>query len=438
MNKKSIPGWTITINEVSNGVFRVTLTNTDGHKVEITDTAIDEVIERAVSDAFEIEKQISKNWNLFLYDLAIQELRYIDIKTSQYTDNEFGSWLIERRHKRLVYEGRDSELTFQTNLGGYWESEPKTTKDNLGYSNFVEQINKLANRYKYSLKKVEKYCPYDVTVRFEKVSDIFEYTIDFSHYHPKTKECIKPECIRSGRCIKPERCIKLERHVNILENKFPNFNSHKGNLFFIITNYLDYVHSDNNMSLLSDHILYEEFKRMHFLQELLESDDNKLKNYEITIANINDSPLASDFIIKSDPTLNRLLIKSILKSYKIYFKNNMDFRYYNSSLPTLINRKRNISAKGLREIKDELKIDYSLLNKLKRNQEKEIVEILYEYIINETDLGPKDNEQIPGGIAILIYSLLLIFNAIDKPQPDNKRSQYIINTYKHNKNKHYK
>ena len=44
MNKKSIPGWTINIDEISNGVFKVTLTDGYEQKAEILDNATDEKI----------------------------------------------------------------------------------------------------------------------------------------------------------------------------------------------------------------------------------------------------------------------------------------------------------------------------------------------------------------------------------------------------------
>jgi DNA mismatch repair ATPase MutS len=143
MNKKSIPGWTINIDEISNGVFKVTLTDGYGRKAEIIDNATDETIERAIGDAFDIEKQISQNWNLFLYNLAVQKLSEKDIKTKEYNDKVFGSWYIEVQYKRLVYDGKDSWLIFQTKTKGVWTDLDTIKKDELKYSNFVRQINQL-------------------------------------------------------------------------------------------------------------------------------------------------------------------------------------------------------------------------------------------------------------------------------------------------------
>jgi len=143
MNKKSIPGWTINIDEISNGVFKVTLTDTFGRKAELVDNATDETIERAVGNAFDIEKQISKNWNLFLYDFSIQKLGDTDIQSKEYNDKAFGSWLIEKQDKRLVYNGKDSWLIFQTKTKGGWTDIDIIKKDELKYSNFVRQINRL-------------------------------------------------------------------------------------------------------------------------------------------------------------------------------------------------------------------------------------------------------------------------------------------------------
>jgi hypothetical protein len=151
MYKKSIPGWTINIDEISNGVFKVTLTDGYGRKAEIIDNAIDETIERAIGDAFDIEKQISQNWNLFLYDLAVQKLSDIDIKNKEYNDKAFGSWFIEIRDNRLVYDGKDFWLIFQTKTKGNWTDLDTIKNEDLKYSNFVRQINRLTENTKHNI-----------------------------------------------------------------------------------------------------------------------------------------------------------------------------------------------------------------------------------------------------------------------------------------------
>lgn len=146
MNKKSIPGWTINIDEISNGVFKVTLTDAYGRKAEIIDNATDETIEKAIGDAFDIEKQISKNWNLFLYDLAVQKLEDNEIENKEFNDKVFGSWYIERQDKRLVYDGKESWLIFQKKSKGEWADIETIKKDDLKYSNFVGQINNIIEK----------------------------------------------------------------------------------------------------------------------------------------------------------------------------------------------------------------------------------------------------------------------------------------------------
>ncbi len=143
MNKKSIPGWTISIDEISNGVFKVALADGYGRKAEIINNATNETIENAIGDAFDIEKQISLNWNLFLYDLTVQKLSEKVINNKEYNDKVFGSWFIERQDKRLVYDGKESWLIFQIKTKGDWTDIETIKKDELKYSNFVTQINRL-------------------------------------------------------------------------------------------------------------------------------------------------------------------------------------------------------------------------------------------------------------------------------------------------------
>lgn len=143
MNKNSIPGWTTKIDEISNGVFKVTLTDSYGRKAEIIDNATDETVERAISDAFDIEKQISQNWNLFLYELAMQKLIKTEFKHTEFNENAFCSWFIEARDKRLLYDGKESLLIFQTKSKNDWNDLRIIKQDEIRYSNFVEQINSL-------------------------------------------------------------------------------------------------------------------------------------------------------------------------------------------------------------------------------------------------------------------------------------------------------
>jgi len=140
---KSIPGWTTNIEEISNGVFRVILTDEYGRKAEVIDNASDETIERAISDAFDIEKQISKNWNLFLFNLCIAAINNKNIVNKEYNDKAFGSWYIESEENRLIYDGKDNGLIFQTKIGGDWTDKIVITKDGLKYLNFVEQIRNI-------------------------------------------------------------------------------------------------------------------------------------------------------------------------------------------------------------------------------------------------------------------------------------------------------
>ena len=143
---KPIPGWTSNIEEISNGVFKVTLTDEYGRKTEVIDNATEETIERAISDAFDIEKQISKNWNLFLFNLCIEKLSTENIVNKEYNDNAFGSWFVESTKKRLVYDGKDRWLILQTKNYKSWIDKIITTKEELRYLSFLEQIKILESQ----------------------------------------------------------------------------------------------------------------------------------------------------------------------------------------------------------------------------------------------------------------------------------------------------
>lgn len=150
MSKNSIPGWQTHIDEILNGVFKVIVTDANGRKAEIIDNATDETIERAVGYAFDIEKQISLNWNLFLYELAIKRLSAISFVKKEYDNKAFGSWLIEKYDKRLIYDGKESYLIIQIRVNDEWEELESINKSNLKYMNFIKLIKQM---YKDRLDK---------------------------------------------------------------------------------------------------------------------------------------------------------------------------------------------------------------------------------------------------------------------------------------------
>ena len=120
MNTKSLPGWTTKIDEISNGVFRVTLTDKFGRKAEVVDNATDETIDKTLSYAFDIERKVSSNWNKFLFDFCLLRLKDKKITKQSYNDKDFGSWLIEVADKRLLYLGKESWLVSQTQSDNKW------------------------------------------------------------------------------------------------------------------------------------------------------------------------------------------------------------------------------------------------------------------------------------------------------------------------------
>lgn len=143
MNSNSIPGWTIKIEEIVYGIFKVTLTDAYGRKAEIIDQAIDETVERAKSAAFDIEKQISSNWNLFLYNLCLQKLSGVEIGRAEFEEKTFGSWVVEINNKRLIFDGKDSWLILQTKSNYDWMDTAIIKNNELNYFNFLNQINSL-------------------------------------------------------------------------------------------------------------------------------------------------------------------------------------------------------------------------------------------------------------------------------------------------------
>ncbi|WP_419803433.1 hypothetical protein [Mucilaginibacter sp.] len=138
---KSLPGWTTEIEEISSGVFKVTLIDSFGHNAELIGKATDDTIKKAYAHAFEIEKHVSKNWNKFLYDFCISELHDSNITAQDYNDKVFGSWLVEVGNNRLVYMGKDRWLVGQLRKDNEWFDKTILNKDELTFPIFLAVIN---------------------------------------------------------------------------------------------------------------------------------------------------------------------------------------------------------------------------------------------------------------------------------------------------------
>lgn len=135
--KNNIPGWTISIDEISNGVFKVTLTDNFGRKAEIVDVDAETTIDKAKDYVFDIEMKISKKWNKFLFDFCVMNIGDTNILSKRYDESDFSSWFVELADKRFVYDGRDFILTKQTMKDGAWADSRAIKNDDITYSNFL-------------------------------------------------------------------------------------------------------------------------------------------------------------------------------------------------------------------------------------------------------------------------------------------------------------
>ncbi|HXH99170.1 MAG TPA: hypothetical protein VNI52_02795 [Sphingobacteriaceae bacterium] len=143
----SLPGWSTKIDEVSNGVFNVVLTDQFGRKAEVTDNATNETIEKAINNAFEIERQVSRNWNKFLYDLCLLNIPHEEVILAEYNDQAFGSWVLELENKRIVFDGKDFELILQAKADQDWKDLIIIEKSNLTYLKISELIEAMTKKH---------------------------------------------------------------------------------------------------------------------------------------------------------------------------------------------------------------------------------------------------------------------------------------------------
>lgn len=134
-----LPGWTLEFEEVSNNVYKVTLTDNFGRQSSTTDTDLKKAIETCEGYAFEIERQISKKWTKFLFDACILKLGDRKIIEQQYHEKSFGSWYILLEN-RILLDNRDDIFCIQVYNETGWINTQTITLRDLTYENFVGMI----------------------------------------------------------------------------------------------------------------------------------------------------------------------------------------------------------------------------------------------------------------------------------------------------------
>jgi hypothetical protein len=137
-----LPGWTLRYNEVSNNVWEVLLIDSKGREAGTKDTDLERAVSVCEQYAFDIEKQISGDFNKFLFDTCKMRLAEKPIAKALYHFEAFGSWVIQINEGRLVFDGKDYLLTHQIEIDGEWENKQelklaeldmKQLKDFIGY-----------------------------------------------------------------------------------------------------------------------------------------------------------------------------------------------------------------------------------------------------------------------------------------------------------------
>ena len=144
-NSELVDNWTLHFEEVSNNVYQVELTDKFGRKSGTTDHDLDRAIETCISYAFDIEKQLGNSLNKFIYDTFKYFLTDQKILVDNYSDKDFGSWIIENNRKRIILDGKDFLLSLQSQVEtDNWKDNFSTNISDLTF----KQINEVKNRFK--------------------------------------------------------------------------------------------------------------------------------------------------------------------------------------------------------------------------------------------------------------------------------------------------
>jgi hypothetical protein len=135
-----LPHWVLRFDEVSNNVYKVALNDSSGRQAASTDHDLERAVKTCEGYAFDIERQISKDWSRFLFDYAMLKLEGRVTFSNGDPKNAYGSWSIRVEGKILTYEGRDDVLITRDSNADAFDYKAIALKD-LSFDTFNEYID---------------------------------------------------------------------------------------------------------------------------------------------------------------------------------------------------------------------------------------------------------------------------------------------------------
>ncbi len=138
-NDQILPNWILRFDEVSNNVYNIVLTDGSGRQAVTTDHDLYRGVGTCEGHAFDIEKQVSKDWSRFLFAYSMLKLQELVTFSNGDPKNAFGTWGIIVKDKTLTYEGRDDVLIAKDNNAPLSEYRAMALKD-ISFKDFNKYI----------------------------------------------------------------------------------------------------------------------------------------------------------------------------------------------------------------------------------------------------------------------------------------------------------
>lgn len=144
-NKKILEGWNLNIDEVYNSVYKMEFIDDFGRIVGCTDHDFERGMETCVGYAFDVEKQINKKWNKFLFDVIKFKLKKNKLDEEVYQNEVYGSSLFRQNNRRIIIDGKETILKFQKKTFlRIWKTKKQISLENLKY----EDLKKICEQFK--------------------------------------------------------------------------------------------------------------------------------------------------------------------------------------------------------------------------------------------------------------------------------------------------